>query len=103
MAEKIKMKAPEGLRGEASIEGHTYDVPKTGVITVVSETHLRTLERHGFTRHFEESKDIARQIEDMDDKDKLVEFIEERGGDADLSMSIKKLKRLARVAANIEE
>lgn len=103
MADKLKMKAPEGTRGEASIEGHTYDIPKNGVITVISETHVETLKRHGFTQHFEEPKDIGKQIDDMDDKDELVEFIEERGGEADNSMGLKKLKRLARAAAGIEE
>lgn len=103
MADKLKMKAPEGTWGEASIEGHTYDIPKDGIITVVSETHAETLKRHGFTQHFEEPKDVARQIDEMDDKDELVEFIEERGGDADNSMGLKKLKRLARAAAGIEE
>jgi hypothetical protein len=39
----------------------------------------------------------------MDDKDELVEFIEERGGEADNSMGLKKLRRLAREAAGIEE
>lgn len=100
---KIKMKAPEGVRGEAAIEGHTYDIPKTGIITVISETHVETLKRHGFTPHFEEPKDVDKQIDEMDDKDELVEFIEERGGDADTSMGLKKLKRLARSAAGIEE
>lgn len=103
MANKIKMKAPEGTRGEAAIEGHTYDVPKNGIITVISETHVETLKRHGFTPHFEEPKDVSKQIDEMDDKDELVEFIEERGGDADNSMGLKKLKRLARAAAGIEE
>lgn len=100
---KIKMKAPEGTQGEASIEGHTYDIPKSGVITVISETHVETLKRHGFTPHFEEPKDVGKQIDEMDDKDELVEFIEERGGEADNSMGLKKLKRLARAAAGIEE
>lgn len=100
---KIKMKAPDGTRGEASIEGHTYEIPNSGVITVISETHVETLKRHGFTDHFEEPKDIGKQIDEMDDKDELVEFIEERGGDADNSMGLKKLKRLARAAAGIEE
>lgn len=100
---KIKMRAPDGTRGEASIEGHTYDIPKNGIITVVSEAHVETLKRHGFTDHFEEPKDIGKQINGMDDKDELVEFIEERGGEADNSMGLKKLKRLALAAAGIEE
>ncbi len=103
MANKIKMKAPEGTRGEAAIEGHTYNIPKTGVITVISDTHVETLKRHGFTPYSEEPADIAQQIEDLDDKDELVEFIEERGGEADNSMGMKKLKRLAREAAGIKE
>ena len=101
--ERIKMKAPAGTTGTASIEGHEYDIPKSGVIAVISDTHIETLRRHGFTDHHEEPVDIAAQIEGMDDKDELVEFIEERGGEADNSMSLKKLKRLARQSANIEE
>lgn len=100
---KIKMRAPEGTRGEASIEGNSYDIPNNGIITITSEDHIETLKRHGFTEHFEEPKDVAKQIDEMDDKDELVEFIEERGGDADNSMGLKKLKRLARAAAGIEE
>lgn len=101
--EQMKMKAPTGTSGSASIEGHQYEIPKSGVITVISETHIETLKRHGFTQHNEEPVDIANQIDTMDDKDQLVEFIEERGGEADNSMGLKKLKRLAREAAGIEE
>lgn len=100
---KIKMKAPAGANPEAIIEGHTYEIPKSGVITVNNPDHVETLKRHGFTDHFEEPKDVSKQIDEMDDKDELVEFIEERGGEADNSMGLKKLKRLARAAAGIEE
>lgn len=99
---KKKMKAPEGVTS-AFIEGHDYDIPKNGIITVVTASHEETLRRHGFVDHFEEDKDVAAQIDEMDDKDDLVTFIEERGGEADNDMSIKKLKRLARAAANIED
>lgn len=102
-APKTKMKAPENTSGEAVIEGHEYQIPKNGIIEVVNPDHIPTLKRHGFTDHFEEPKDLAKQIDKMDDKDDLVEFIEERGGEADNSMGMKKLKRLAREAAGIEE
>lgn len=100
---KIKMKAPRGTTGEAVIEGHTYTIPTSGVITVSQDNHIPTLRRHGFTDYFEEPQDIAEAIDAMDDKDELVEFIEERGGEADNSMGIKKLRRLAREAAGIED
>ncbi len=99
---KNKMKAPSGVH-TALVEGHTYDVPKSGVITVISPTHLNALKRLDFQDHYEEEKDVAGQIDAMDDKDDLVEFIEERGGDASNTMGLKKLKRLAREAAGIGE
>jgi len=95
-------RAPRGVH-TAVIQGHTYDVPKTGVITIVSDTHSADLLRHGFEPHYEEPVDVAQQIEDMTDRDLLVEFIEERGGEAVNTFSIKKLKRLAREAAQIED
>lgn len=99
---KNKMKAPRGTTGEAVIEGHTYNIPKDGVITVAQESHVGTLKRHGFTDHHEDPVDLETQIDGMDDKDELVEFIEERGSEADNSMGLKKLRRLAREAAGIE-
>jgi mRNA-degrading endonuclease toxin of MazEF toxin-antitoxin module len=93
-----KMKAPTGTRGEALIEGHSYKIPKDGVITVAQDTHIPTLRRHGFVDHFEEAEDIAAQIDAMTDADELVEFIEERAGEADNGMSLKKLRRLAKEA-----
>lgn len=80
----------------AVIEGQAYDVPKDGVIKLLSQSHIATLKRHGFVEHFVEASDAAEQIEAMDDKDDLVAFIEERGGEADTTMSIKKLRRLAK-------
>src|SRR3546814_16532082 len=67
MANKLKMKAPEGPSGEASIEGHSYEIPKSGVITVISETHVETLKRHGFTQHFDEPKAVSTQTEELDE------------------------------------
>lgn len=96
------MKAPPG-RTSAVIEGHTYEIPKNGVVKLVSQNHVPTLERHGFVPHYEEPVNVAEQIEAMEDKAELVTFIEERGGEADDSMSLKKLKRLAREAAGVEE
>ncbi len=101
-SEKLKMQAPKG-KNAAVIEGHEYDVPKGGVITVVNAAHVETLKRHGFTEILEEPADISAQIDEMDDKDELVDFIEERGGEADNSMGLKKLRRLAREAADIED
>ena len=99
---KIKMKAPEGV-SSATIEGHEYEVPKNGVITVISETHLETLKRHGFIDHLDD-KDAEELLENIqNDPEKLVEFIEERGEDADTGMKLKKLRRLAREAAGLEE
>lgn len=105
MAEaKMKMQAPRGTSA-ATIEGHEYDVPKNGQITVVNPNHIETLKRHGFTEILDEGdkSDLETRIADMDDKDELIEFIEERGGDADTSMGMKKLRRLAREAAGVQE
>lgn len=94
---KTLMKAPEGLR-HAEIEGNTYKIPKDGVIEVMNPAHVETLRRHGFVDHFADDTDWATWIDDQDDEDKLVEFIEERGGEADASMTIKKLRKLAHAA-----
>ena len=102
MADKIRMQAPKGMT-TANIEGHTYDIPKNGTITVAQESHVETLRRHGFTDALDEPQDAAEFIENCTDKDELVEFIEERGGEADNDMGLKKLRRLAREAAGIEE
>ena len=93
------MIAPRGV-SEANIEGHTYKVPKDGKIKVITESHVETLRLHGFTDSAEElsPEELDDMIEGMDDKDELVAFIEERGGEADNSMGFKKLKRLAREA-----
>lgn len=99
---KMKMQAPKGTNA-AVIEGHNYEVPKSGVITVAQASHVETLKRHGFIPAKDEPSDLADHINEMDDKDDLVEFIEERGGEADNSMGMKKLRRLAREAAGIEE
>lgn len=96
MDNKMLMKAPEGTRGQAIIEGHSYDIPKTGVIEVAQESHIDTLRRHGFTEHYEQLVDAEAAIDAMDDRDELVTFIEEHGGDADNDMSLKKLRRLAK-------
>lgn len=100
------MQAPRGVT-EATIEGHSYKVPKDGKIKVVSEAHIEVLRLHGFTDSADElsPEELDALIEGMEDKDDLVTFIEERGGEADNSMGFKKLKRLAReaVAAASEE
>ena len=100
------MQAPKGTTS-AVIEGHSYDIGKDGKIKVVSETHLETLRRHGFVESHEEAseEEIDAMIDAMDDKTDLVNFIEERGGEADTDMGFKKLRRLARDAAagNVSE
>jgi hypothetical protein len=91
---KTFMQAPKGVTS-ANIEGHTYEVPASGKVEVVSPNHVETLQRHGFT---DTDADEAPDFDAMDDKDELVSYIEERGGEADDSMSLKKLRRLAREA-----
>lgn len=106
MTTQLKMKAPKGTTGQAVIEGHTYEIPSTGVIKVAQDSHVDTLRRHGFTDYYEDSPEKLRaQIESWgnDDKDELVEFIEERGGEADNLMGTKKLRRLAYEAAGLEK
>lgn len=103
MSKPLLMKAPKGTT-TANIEGVTYDVPKaTGVVKVLADSHYEVLKRHGFTDHYEEPEDVGAQIEAIEDKDELVEFIEERGGEADNGMSFKKLRRKARQAAELED
>lgn len=101
-SQKLQMQAPKGTNA-AVILGHEYNVPKDGKITVVNPDHVETLKRHRFTEIVEEPADVDAQIDAMEDKDELVDFIEERGGEADNSMGLKKLRRLAREAAGIEE
>lgn len=101
--QKTLMKAPENTSSEASIEGHQYTIPKSGVIEVVNPAHIPVLRRLGFVEHYEDPADVETLIDGMDDKDDLVQFIEERGGDADNSMSLKKLRRLAKEAASDNE
>lgn len=107
----VKMRAPEGMNS-ATIEGHEYTIPSTGkskgVITMLSETHRETLERHGFKEVVDQETspaELSETIEgwDADDKAEAVEFIEERGGTADETMSIKKLKKAAREVAGLED
>jgi len=102
-SEKLRMQAPKGVTS-ANILGHSYDVPKDGKITVINGDHVETLKRHHFTEVVEDNPEqLNAKIDAMDDKDELVEFIEERGGDAENTMGMKKLRRLAREAAGIEE
>ena len=104
--EKLVMRAPKGTNA-AVIMGHEYELSKEGKITVVNQDHVETLKRHGFVESMEElsEEEIDAKIEAMDDKDELVSFIEERGGEADSDMGFKKLRRLAREAAagNVDE
>lgn len=98
--ENLHMKAPKGT-SSANIEGHTYQIPESGVIKVISPTHVETLLRHGFVET--DPENVVDKINSMDDKDELVTFIEEHGGDADSSMSLKKLRRLARELVEEED
>lgn len=100
------MQAPKGTT-EAVIEGHTYKVGKDRKIKVITDSHIPTLVRHGFTESAPEytPEELEALIEGMDDKAELITFIEERGGEADDTMGFKKLRRLAReaVAADQED
>lgn len=98
------MQAPKGVT-EAVIEGHTYKVGKDRKIKVITDAHIETLTRHGFTESAPEytPEELEEMIEAMDDKDALVTFIEERGGEADNTMGFKKLKRLAREAVTADQ
>jgi len=89
---KIRMKAPKGTTS-ANIEGHAYEV-EDGFIIVANEGHIPTLQRHGFAEHFEPVEEIDIDVDAMD-KDELIQFIEERGGDAD-GMTKKQLRAEAR-------
>lgn len=96
----MKMKAPKGSTG-ATIEGHEYEIPESGVVEVVSPTHVETLHRHGFTDVASDA--LEKEIESTDDKARLVEIIEEHGGDADEDMKLSKLRRAAREAVSDED
>jgi len=98
---KTQMKAPKNTTS-AVIDGHEYEIGEDGVIDVVSATHLPTLRRHGFVDHVTQ-EDAENTIDNIEDKGDLVAFIEERGGEADTSMGMKKLKRLARQAVTEDE
>lgn len=88
---KIQMKAPKGTNS-MNCEGHEYDIPATGIITVSNESHVDTLKRHGFVEHFEDPEEY--EIDEMS-KEELITFCEERGGDAE-GLNKKQLKALAR-------
>lgn len=90
---QLRMQAPANTSG-ATIEGHSYKVPKNGVIDVVDANHVETLKRHGFTE-CDDIEDVHEKIDETDSKAELVTIIEEHGGEADADMSLKKLRRLA--------
>lgn len=93
MAKKTFMKAPKGTTVSV-IEGQEYEIPKNGIIEVKSADHIPTLKRHGYVEADEQGEP---DFETMSDEE-LISFIEERGEDADSSMSTKKLRRLAKQA-----
>lgn len=104
MSEQIFMKAPRRTTS-ANIDGCQYDVPKDGVIKVVNPGHVPTLKRHGFEMFTPEPdpEELFAEIDAMEDKQDLVNFIEERGGEADADMSAKKLRRLAKATVTADE
>jgi hypothetical protein len=104
MTQTTVMQAPKGTTGTANIHGHQYEIPENGKIKVVNQDHVETLKRHGFIESTDDlsEEELDALIEGFDDKDKIVEFIEERGGEADSDMGWKKLRRLAREAATGE-
>lgn len=90
---KLYMKAPDGVN-EATIEGHTYEIPTSGknkgVIQVVSDTHIETLKRHDFVEHTP-----AEEVDlDSMSKKEVVNFLEQHGEDTD-GLSEKKLRKKA--------
>lgn len=102
MSEVTHMMAPKGTK-TATILGHQYKIPADGKIQVVSADHFPVLKRHGFTdTDAEDYETLVDKIENTDDKDWLVEFIEEHGGEADTSMSMKKLRKAAKAALDEE-
>lgn len=103
MSTTIHMKAPKNIRGDAFILGQRYSIPADGIVRVASEDHVETFRLFGFTDHYVEPEDLGAVIEAMTDRQELVTFIEERGGEADVSMTVKKLKRIAREVAEVED
>ena len=100
------MQAPRGVNS-ATILGHSYgNIGKDGIIKVVNTDHIPILTQHGFEPAADQEEDreeLEAKIDRMDDKDKLVTFIEERGGEADNEMSFKKLRRLAKESLTTNE
>ena len=98
---KIFMRAPRG-KTAANIEGNYYEVPQSGenrgIIEVINPAHVPVLKRHGFEEFIPapDLEEVFAEIDSLEDKQDLVNFIEERGGEADTSMSAKKLRRLAK-------
>ena len=93
MSKTIMMKAPAGTTS-SNIKGQRYDVPKSGIIEVKNAAHVDVLKRHGYI----ETDETGEPDFDSMEAEELITYIEERGGDADDSMRIKKLRRLAREA-----
>jgi hypothetical protein len=98
---KIFMRAPRG-KTAANIEGNYYEVPQSGenkgIIEVINPAHVPVLKRHGFEEFTPapDPEEIFAEIDAIEDKQDLVNFIEERGGEADTGMSAKKLRRIAK-------
>lgn len=107
ISNKIFMRAPRG-KTAANIEGNYYEVPQTGenrgIIEVINPAHVPILKRHGFEEHHfaPDPEEVFAQIDAMEDKQDLVNFIEERGGEADVDMSAKKLRRLAKATVSAD-
>lgn len=98
---KVFMKAPRG-KTAANIEGNYYEIPQSGenkgIIEVINPAHVPVLKRHGFEEFIPapDLDEVFAEIDAMEDKQDLVNFIEERGGEADTEMSAKKLRKLAK-------
>lgn len=98
---KVFMKAPRG-KTAANIEGNYYEIPQSGenkgIIEVINPAHVPVLKRHGFEEFIPapDLDEVFAEIDAMEDKQDLVNFIEERGGEADTGLSAKKLRRLAK-------
>jgi hypothetical protein len=90
-----KMQAPQDV-ATATIDGHPYEVDSKGQIKVAVQSHVDTLRRHGFTDAVE-SDETANDIQAMD-REALVEYIEERGGNVVGSPKMKELKIQALVS-----
>lgn len=95
MSFPAKMQAPEGVSA-ATIQQHQYKVNGKGQIKVAVADHVTDLRLHGFTDAIEDDPDMEDKIDAMDDRQELIDFIEEHGGDADGLTKKKELRARAK-------